>query len=155
MHGTYSFLKNQNIPAAIRLKVLQSVLIPIGTYGGELFGMSELANPIRQPLKHRSRIWVSGTLRWQKKYNINIEQTTERLAKSELISKIYREKYPCFNAIVSENYENILIDFKRWAVIRSKAIRQLIPNMSRSYNNKSNSSLIQAKIKLLSKLFLG
>ncbi|PVU94761.1 hypothetical protein BB561_002264 [Smittium simulii] len=42
MYGTYSFLKNQNIPVAIRLKVLQSVLIPIGTYGGELFGMSEV-----------------------------------------------------------------------------------------------------------------
>ncbi|PVU89171.1 hypothetical protein BB561_005499 [Smittium simulii] len=35
------FLKNQLIPTAIKLKVLQSVLIPIGTYGGELFGMSE------------------------------------------------------------------------------------------------------------------
>ncbi|PVU97667.1 hypothetical protein BB561_000412 [Smittium simulii] len=41
MYGTYSFLKNQNTPAAIRLKVLQSVLIPIGTYGGELFGMTD------------------------------------------------------------------------------------------------------------------
>ncbi|PVU90896.1 hypothetical protein BB561_004665 [Smittium simulii] len=41
MYDAYNFLKNQLIPTAMRLKVLQSVLIPIGTYGGELFGMSE------------------------------------------------------------------------------------------------------------------
>ncbi|PVU95553.1 hypothetical protein BB561_001761 [Smittium simulii] len=119
------------------LKVLQSVLIPIGTYGGELFGMSEvrtrpiqiiadkslrlianvskatainrlrtefgissinsicsrarerayfkwpisktwIADLIRQPLKSRSSTWVSGTLRWQKKYNATIEQGATR-----------------------------------------------------------------------------
>ncbi|PVU86750.1 hypothetical protein BB561_006571 [Smittium simulii] len=75
MYGTYSFLKNQNITTAIRLKVLQSVLIPIGTYGGELFGMTDL---IRQPLKDGSSTWVSGTLRLQRKYNINIEQGATR-----------------------------------------------------------------------------
>ncbi|PVU91574.1 hypothetical protein BB561_004331 [Smittium simulii] len=37
-------LVSRSIPTAIRLKELQSVLISIGTYGGELFGMSEQRN---------------------------------------------------------------------------------------------------------------
>ncbi|PVU95004.1 hypothetical protein BB561_002107 [Smittium simulii] len=39
-----NFLKNKRIPVAIRLKALQSVLIPIDKYAGELFGMSEQRN---------------------------------------------------------------------------------------------------------------
>ncbi|PVU90399.1 hypothetical protein BB561_004904 [Smittium simulii] len=129
------------------------------------------------PYKSRSNTWVSGTLRWQKRYNCGIEQgatrisidarnvrndisrislwlkthqmqnssnwiclqllypelriglnmigkirtgsywTTERLAKSQLIAKLYREKCPCCNANVPENIEHILLGCSRWAAI--------------------------------------
>ncbi|PVU86387.1 hypothetical protein BB561_006722, partial [Smittium simulii] len=155
-----------------------------------------------------SSTWVSGTLRWQKKYNATIEQgatratiearnvrndrsrisswlnkhkmqnssnwislqllypelriglniigkirtgaywTTERLAKSHLISKIYREKCPCCNVNVPENIEHILIDCKRWAAVRSETIGQFIPRLFRICNDNNNEPLTQAKMKL-------
>ncbi|PVU85853.1 hypothetical protein BB561_006890, partial [Smittium simulii] len=227
------FLKNQNIPAAIRLKVLQSVLIPIGTYGGELFGMSEvrtrpiqiitdkslrlianvskatainrlrtefgissinsicsrarerayfkwpisktwIADLIRFPLKSRSSTWVSDVrnvindrsriLSWINKHEmqnssscINLQLlkiqtgsywTTERPAKSELISKRYREKCPCCNVNAPKNIDHILLHCKRWAAIRSETIGQFIPRLFRICNHSNNELLTQAKIKL-------
>ncbi|OLY78617.1 RNA-directed DNA polymerase from mobile element jockey [Smittium mucronatum] len=41
MNGMYFFLGNKNIPIALRATLIRSVLIPIATYGGELFGMSK------------------------------------------------------------------------------------------------------------------
>ncbi|PVU90318.1 hypothetical protein BB561_004932 [Smittium simulii] len=40
------FLRNKSIPTAIKFKVLLLALILIGTYGGELFGMSEQRNSL-------------------------------------------------------------------------------------------------------------
>ncbi|PVU92850.1 hypothetical protein BB561_003576 [Smittium simulii] len=210
MYGTYSFLKNQNIPAAIRLKVLQSVLIPIGTYGGELFGMSEVRtrpiqiiadkslqlianvskatainrlrtefgitsiNSICSRARERayfkwpiSKTWIADLIRqplgYQLKIGLNMigkirtgaYWTTERLAKSQLISKIYRKKCPCCNVNVPENIKHILLYCKRWAAIRSEKIGQFIPRLFRICNDNNNEPLTQAKIKLVGKLLGG
>ncbi|PVU90352.1 hypothetical protein BB561_004905, partial [Smittium simulii] len=81
--------------------------------------------------------------------------TTERLAKSHLISKIYRKKCPCCNVNVPENIEHILIDCKRWAAIRSEKIGQFIPRLFRICNDNNNEPLTQAKMKLVGKLLGG
>ncbi|PVU90092.1 hypothetical protein BB560_006241, partial [Smittium megazygosporum] len=57
MYASFNFLKNPSIPTNIRLMVLKSVLIPIGTYGGELFGMSEQrCKPIQRVADNALRI---------------------------------------------------------------------------------------------------
>ncbi|PVU88616.1 hypothetical protein BB561_005754 [Smittium simulii] len=81
--------------------------------------------------------------------------TTERLAKLQLISKIYREKCPCCNVNVPENLEHILIDCYRWAAIRSETIGQFIPRLFRICNDNKNEPLTQAKMKLVGKLLGG
>ncbi|PVU90418.1 hypothetical protein BB561_004890 [Smittium simulii] len=60
MYGSYNFLKNQKILSAIRLKVLHSALIPIGTYGGELFGMSKFCIKPIQIIADRALREISG-----------------------------------------------------------------------------------------------
>ncbi|OMJ18351.1 RNA-directed DNA polymerase from mobile element jockey [Smittium culicis] len=39
--GMYYFLENNKTPIAIRATLIRSVIIPIATYGGEIFGMSQ------------------------------------------------------------------------------------------------------------------
>ncbi|PVU98320.1 hypothetical protein BB560_005690 [Smittium megazygosporum] len=57
MYASFNFFKNPSIPTNIRLMVLKSVLIPIGTYGGELFGMSEQrCKPIQRVADNALRI---------------------------------------------------------------------------------------------------
>ncbi|PVU90871.1 hypothetical protein BB561_004676 [Smittium simulii] len=151
-----------------------------------------IADLIRHSYKSRSNTWVSGTLRWQKRYNHSIEQgatrisidarnvrndrsrisywlitqkmqnssnwislqllypelriglqtigkirtgsywTTERLAKSQLIAKLYREKCPCCNANFPGTIEHILIDCYRWAAIRVKPLSNSFQGCSES-----------------------
>ncbi|PVU86640.1 hypothetical protein BB561_006624, partial [Smittium simulii] len=97
----------------------KSVLIPIGTHSGKLFGMSEsrikpiqiisdkalivivganrtramsrlreefgipsinlISDLIQHPYKSRSNTWLSGTLRWQKRYNHSIKQGATKI----------------------------------------------------------------------------
>ncbi|PVU96212.1 hypothetical protein BB561_001332 [Smittium simulii] len=71
MYVAYSFLKSKKMPTVIRLKVLQSVMIPIGTYGADL---------IKHLYKSRSNTWISDTLGWQKRYNHSIETGDTRIS---------------------------------------------------------------------------
>ncbi|OLY84547.1 hypothetical protein AYI68_g1295, partial [Smittium mucronatum] len=40
-YAAYSFLKRSDVPVSLKIKSINSVLMPIGCYGGETFGMSE------------------------------------------------------------------------------------------------------------------
>ncbi|OMJ11783.1 RNA-directed DNA polymerase from mobile element jockey [Smittium culicis] len=41
VHAAYSFMRRSDVLAALKIKFINSVLMPIGCYGGETFGMSE------------------------------------------------------------------------------------------------------------------
>ncbi|OMJ08715.1 RNA-directed DNA polymerase from mobile element jockey [Smittium culicis] len=44
LNGMYYFLARKKIPIALRTIIIRSVLLPIATYGGEIFGMSQARN---------------------------------------------------------------------------------------------------------------
>lgn len=55
--GGYSFLLRTDIPTAIKIKFINSVLMPIGCYGGETFGMSEYrCTPIQNEINKAIRL---------------------------------------------------------------------------------------------------
>ncbi|PVU97839.1 hypothetical protein BB561_000282 [Smittium simulii] len=147
-----------------------------------------IADLIRFPLKSRSSTWVSGTLKWQKRYNHSIGQgatrisidarnllypelklglnmickistgtywSTERLAKSQLIPKLYEEKCPCCNVNVPEIIKHILLGCGRWAAIRAETIDKFLPQLYKLAINNNNQLLMEAKMQLLSKLLEG
>ncbi|PVU93505.1 hypothetical protein BB561_003249 [Smittium simulii] len=164
------------------LKVVQSALIPIGTYGGEFFGMSKfrikpihiiadralrviaganratamsrLPDLIRNSYKSRSKTWVSG-LTVIGKIRTGTYWSTEQLAKSQLIPKLYKEKCPCCNANVPETIEHILLGCSRWAAIRAETISKFIPRLYKLAMNNNNQTLMQAKMQLVGKLLRG
>ncbi|OMJ08237.1 hypothetical protein AYI70_g11670 [Smittium culicis] len=41
VYAAYSFLRRSDVLTALKIKLINSVLMPIGCYGGETFGMSE------------------------------------------------------------------------------------------------------------------
>ncbi|OMJ09488.1 hypothetical protein AYI70_g10901 [Smittium culicis] len=41
VYAAYSFLRRSDVLTALKIKFINSVLMPIGCYGGETFGMSE------------------------------------------------------------------------------------------------------------------
>ncbi|PVU91265.1 hypothetical protein BB561_004496 [Smittium simulii] len=117
-----------------------------------------IADLICQSLKARSSTWIYNIKLADNTSNAKLEQldqlaaavsraeiglnmiakirtgsywTTERLAKSELISKIYRGKCPCWN------------------------VNQFIPRLFRICNDNINVPPIQAKMKLVGKLLRG
>ncbi|PVU88030.1 hypothetical protein BB561_006063, partial [Smittium simulii] len=87
------------------IKMQNAITDSIGKYGGELFGKSKsrikpiqiladralrviacasrataMTDLIRHLYKSRSNTWVSGTLRWQKRYNHSIEKGATRIS---------------------------------------------------------------------------
>lgn len=54
------FLRNTSIPVGARLKVLKAVVLPVASFGGELFGMkSTLSNRIQTRVNHALK-WLIG-----------------------------------------------------------------------------------------------
>ncbi|OMJ26890.1 hypothetical protein AYI69_g3696 [Smittium culicis] len=49
VYAAYSFLRRTDVLTALKIKFINSVLIPIGCYGGEKFGMSEARCKLVQP----------------------------------------------------------------------------------------------------------
>ncbi|OMJ27080.1 hypothetical protein AYI69_g3490, partial [Smittium culicis] len=41
VYAAYSFLRRSDVLTALKIKFINSVLMPIGSYGGETFGMNE------------------------------------------------------------------------------------------------------------------
>ncbi|PVU92657.1 hypothetical protein BB561_003710 [Smittium simulii] len=79
------FLKNKSIPTAIRLKALQSVLILIGTYVGELFGMSEQRNSPIQKVSDQALRLIAG---------VGIKTALNRL-RAEFVINTIKSKKSC------------------------------------------------------------
>ncbi|PVU90502.1 hypothetical protein BB561_004841 [Smittium simulii] len=79
----------------------------------------------------------------------------ERLANSQLISKLYKKKCPCYNANVPETIEHILLGCGRWAAIRAEKIDKFIPRLYKLAINNNNQPPIKAKMQLVGNLFVG
>ncbi|OMJ11382.1 RNA-directed DNA polymerase from mobile element jockey [Smittium culicis] len=57
VYAAYSFLRRFDVLTALKIKFINSVLIPIGCYGGEKFGMSEArCKPIQMEIDKAIRI---------------------------------------------------------------------------------------------------
>ncbi|OLY85535.1 RNA-directed DNA polymerase from mobile element jockey [Smittium mucronatum] len=57
-YAAYSFLKRRIVPVSLKIKFINSVLMPIGCYGGETFGMSiAKVKPIQAEIIKRSE-WL-------------------------------------------------------------------------------------------------
>ncbi|OMJ10156.1 hypothetical protein AYI69_g10360 [Smittium culicis] len=57
VYASYSFLKRSDVLTALKIKFINSVLMPIGCYGGETFGMSEArCRPIQSEIDKAIRM---------------------------------------------------------------------------------------------------
>ncbi|OMJ27286.1 hypothetical protein AYI69_g3279, partial [Smittium culicis] len=57
VHAAYSFLRRTDVLTALKIKFINSVLMPIGCYGGETFGMSEArCKPIQSEIDKAIRM---------------------------------------------------------------------------------------------------
>ncbi|OMJ19573.1 hypothetical protein AYI69_g6574 [Smittium culicis] len=57
VYAAYSFLRRTDVLTALKIKFINSVLMPIGCYGGETFGMSEArCNPIQSEIDKAIRM---------------------------------------------------------------------------------------------------
>ncbi|OMJ29369.1 RNA-directed DNA polymerase from mobile element jockey, partial [Smittium culicis] len=57
VYAAYSFLRRTDVLTAIKIKFINSVLMPIGCYGGETFGMSEArCKPIQAEIDKAIRL---------------------------------------------------------------------------------------------------
>ncbi|PVU86638.1 hypothetical protein BB561_006623 [Smittium simulii] len=80
--------------------------------------------------------------------------STERLAKSQLIPKLYKKKCLCCNANVPETIEHILLGCGRWAAIFTETIDKYILRLYKLAINNNNQPLMQAKMQLSKKSLL-
>ncbi|OLY78738.1 hypothetical protein AYI68_g7206 [Smittium mucronatum] len=56
-YAAYSFLKRSDVPVSLKIKFINSVLMPIDCYGGETFGMSEArVKPIQTEIDKAIRL---------------------------------------------------------------------------------------------------
>ncbi|OLY81483.1 hypothetical protein AYI68_g4408, partial [Smittium mucronatum] len=56
-YAAYSFLNRSDVPINLKIKLINSVLMPIGCYGGEPFGMSEArVKPIQSEIDKAIRL---------------------------------------------------------------------------------------------------
>ncbi|PVV01414.1 hypothetical protein BB560_004167, partial [Smittium megazygosporum] len=103
MYASFNFLKNPSIPTNIRLMVLKSVLIPIGTYGGKLFGMSEQrCKPIQRVADNALRI-IANVGKSAPMHRIRQEMgvTSINTRASDLRERAYF-KYPTLRTWISD-----------------------------------------------------
>ncbi|OMJ22845.1 RNA-directed DNA polymerase from mobile element jockey, partial [Smittium culicis] len=57
VYAAYSFLRRSDVLTALKIKFINSVLMPIGCYGGETFGMSEArCKPIQMEIDKAIRM---------------------------------------------------------------------------------------------------
>ncbi|OMJ18502.1 hypothetical protein AYI70_g5321 [Smittium culicis] len=57
VYAAYSFLRRSDVLTALKIKFINSVLMPIGCYGGERFGMSEASfKPIQAEIDEAIRL---------------------------------------------------------------------------------------------------
>ncbi|OMJ13207.1 hypothetical protein AYI70_g8653 [Smittium culicis] len=57
LYSAYGFLNRSNVLAALKIKFINSALLPIGCYGGETFGMSEArCHPIQTVIDQATRL---------------------------------------------------------------------------------------------------
>ncbi|OMJ17623.1 hypothetical protein AYI69_g7351 [Smittium culicis] len=57
VYAAYSFLRRTDVLTALKIKFINSVLLPIGCYGGEKFGMSEArCKPIKSEIDKAIRM---------------------------------------------------------------------------------------------------
>ncbi|OMJ14698.1 putative RNA-directed DNA polymerase from transposon X-element [Smittium culicis] len=60
VYAAYSFLRRSDVLTALKIKFINSVLMPIGCYGGESFGMSEArCKPIQSEIDKAIRMAVN------------------------------------------------------------------------------------------------
>ncbi|OMJ13618.1 RNA-directed DNA polymerase from mobile element jockey [Smittium culicis] len=61
VYAAYSFLRRTDVLTALKIKFINSVLMPIGSYGGETFGMSEARyKPIQLEIDKAIRMGITS-----------------------------------------------------------------------------------------------
>ena len=75
INSSFNFITRKDIPIAYKIKFINSVLIPIATYGCELFGMSEqTTNSIQRIVNKSIRLTMErGKMQLLIDYRMNLE----------------------------------------------------------------------------------
>ncbi|OLY82014.1 hypothetical protein AYI68_g3875 [Smittium mucronatum] len=85
--AAYGFLKQSDVLTALKIKFINSVLMPIGCYGRETFGMSEIrCRPIQTAIDESIR-YVAKVGR-----NVAMDRIREELGKNRDTIGIHQDK---------------------------------------------------------------
>ncbi|OMJ15458.1 RNA-directed DNA polymerase from mobile element jockey [Smittium culicis] len=91
VYAAYSFLRRSDVLTTLKIKFINSVLMPIGCYGGETFGMSETrCKPIQSEIDKTIRIVA----------NVGKSEVMERISRPETT------KQPTYNPPVNGGSDN-------------------------------------------------